>query len=371
MSAKIFFLKFDKISVILLLPILSLFFIFFNFEKIKAEEIGLNTLEMTLIPEIPGANEKVTVKLNSYSFDINSSEISVIVNGKVIQREIGLKKFFFTTSDFGKLTNLKIIIKKVNGGIIEKNYSIIPAEVDLIYELTNPHKPFGYKGKSTLLSNSELIVFAFPSLVDGKGQTISKDSLIYKWYKNFDIELENSGFGKSTYKIERLDAFPRQTRISVEVSSLDGRIIAKNSITFRPENSDVEFYLLQPGLPFSFKNIANPNIFSNNLDTEILAVPYFMDNLESKRIKYNWTINDNYFTHSGNSDKNKITLANDVKNFVNRINISLEIVNRKRILQSLLKQNFSINFVQQKNDNDQQFFSQGKFKEETSFFDSF
>jgi hypothetical protein len=287
MYTKIFFLKINKISIILLISFFSLFFIFFNFEKINAEEIGLNTLEMILIPEVPGANEKVTVKLNSYSFDINSSEISVVVNNEVIRKEIGLNKFFFTTGDFGKLTNLKIIIKKVNGGIIEKDYSIIPAEVDLIYELTNPHKPFGYKGKSTLLSNSELTVFAFPSLINTRGQTISKDSLIYTWYKNFDIELENSGFGKSTYKIDRLDAFPRQTRISVKVSSLNGRIIAKNSIIFIPENSDVEFYLLQPGLPFSFKNIANPNIFSNNLDTEILAVPYFMDNLESKRVKYN------------------------------------------------------------------------------------
>jgi hypothetical protein len=96
-----------------------------------------------------------------------------------------------------------------------------------------------------------------------------------------------------------------------------------------------------------------------------------MDNLESKRVKYNWKINDSYFTHSQDSNKNKITLANDVKNFVNRIKISLEIVNRKRILQSLLEQNFSINFVQRKNDDSQKFFSQGKFKEEASFFDSF
>ena len=371
MNIKIFFLKFKKISVIFLILILSFFYLFLNFEIIKAEELGLNSLEMILVPEIPGANEKVKVKLNSYSFDINSSEITIVINNKIIEQEIGLKTFFFTTGDFGNNTELKIIIKKINGGIIEKKYSIIPAEVDLIYELTNPHKPFGYKGKSTLLSNSELTVFAFPSLVNAYGQTIASDSLIYTWYKNFDIELKNSGFGRSTYKIDRLDAFPRETRISVKVSSLDGKIIAKNHITFRPENSEVEFYVLESGLPFNFKNIANPYIFSQTIDTDILAVPYFMDNLEDKAIEYNWKINDDVFNHTSGSDKNKITLANNINNFVNKINISLEIINRERILQSLLRKEVSVNFSLPRNNEQQEFFSEGKFKTEAGLFDTF
>lgn len=368
-TENIILISFSKKSSILFFILASIFSFLFSFQESYSQEMGLNSLEMTMVPEIPKANEKVKVKLNSYSFDVNSSEISVIINDVIIHKEIGLKTFFFTTGDLGKVTNLKILIKKLDGDIIEKNYSIVPSEVDLVYELENSHIPFGYKGKSTLLSNSNLTVYAFPSLVDSKGQNFSKNSLIYTWYKNFDIDLKNSGFGKSTYKIDRLDAFPRETRVTVKVSSLDGSIIAKNHIILQPNNSEVEFYLLEPWLTFSFKNIANPNIFVEDLDAEIMAVPYFMDDIEGEYIIYNWKINNKYFNHSKGLDKNKITLANDVKFFVERVGLSLEIVNRKRILQSLLQKDFSVNFIKQE-DSEQQIFSEGRVRfEKDSIFD--
>jgi hypothetical protein len=137
-------------------------------------------MEVTLVPEIPRANEKVKVKLVSYSFDINSSEMEISVNGKVIKKEVGLKKFYFNTGNVGEETKLKIVVTKNTGEIITKEYTLIPAEVDLIYELEKPHKPFGYKGKSTPLSHSNLTVFAFPTLLDKNGNIIPKEKLIYK-----------------------------------------------------------------------------------------------------------------------------------------------------------------------------------------------
>lgn len=360
------FLKFGTVNL-LLLSFIS--FVFLGLEDISAKEIGLDSMEITLVPETPGANEKVKVSVNSYSFDLNSSEVSFFIDGEIIKKDIGIKTFYFTTGDFGEKTNLKIIVKKVSGGIIEENYSIKPAEVDLIYQLKDPYVPFGYKGKSTLLSNSELTVFAFPVLINEKGETIPKKSLIYKWYKNFDIDLENSGFGKSSYKIDRLDAFPRETRISVRVTSLDGKVVAKKSTVLRPQKTKVEFYLLKPGLPFSFKNVANPDIFSTNIDAEIRAIPYFMEDTKTEKVKYNWQINGRYFTHNKDSDKNKIILANDVNNFAKDIKISLEMVSKNRVLQSLLNTEITVNFLEQTNE-ERQTFSEGRFKKETSFFDS-
>jgi hypothetical protein len=173
------FLKFKKINLIFFISFFFLISAIFH-QELSAQQLGIDSMEVTLVPEVPGANEEVKVRLNSYSFNIDSSEITVVVNGKIKQKEIGLKTLYFKTGDFGKKTDLKIIVKKVDGGIIEKSYSITPAEVDLIYQISNPHIPFGYKGKSTLLSNSELTVFAFPTLVNVGGQTISSDSLIYK-----------------------------------------------------------------------------------------------------------------------------------------------------------------------------------------------
>jgi hypothetical protein len=244
-----------------------------------------------MFPQKPGPNETVKVKLKSYTFNLDSAETEVIINGKVLKKAIGLKSFEFKTGKAGQ--NIKVLInsQKLNGDIISKEINLNPGLVSLVYELSNPHRPFGYQGKSTAISNSELDVFAIPNLVDKNGKRYDEKTLIYTWYKNYDIDLAKSGFGKNSYHINRLDAFPRETTISVEVTNLDKTLVAKDSIVFKPKSTEIEFYLLDPSLPFSFKNIANPNINSSNLDTTILAVPYFIDN-NDEDAKYTWYINN-------------------------------------------------------------------------------
>ena len=339
-KVKAFNIRKKILKNIFLLLIFSLAFSFFSLSRnIYAEPaMDLDTMEILTIPRYPGPNQEVSVSLNSHSFDINTVEITVLIDGKILDKKIGLKKFTFKTKGIGRSTNIIIKAKKISGKVHTEKLVITPADVDLVYELKNPYKPFGYLGKSTYLSNSELAIFAFPNIVDKNGRRIPKKSLVYTWSKNYEKEPAKSGFGKSTYTIKRLDAFPRETTISVRAATVDGLIVAKKSITFSPKRTNIEFYKLNPSLPFSFKNIANPNIFSNSLSTEIRVVPFFMDNIgDDKEFKYQWKIGGVDYTHPEGKDRNKILLVNNEDNFSREVEIYLQIKGKFRVLQSAEK----------------------------------
>lgn len=163
--------------IVLLFVCLSFFAVTVHENKgYAAENSGLS---VRLVPENPGAREMINVMLNSFSFNIDAVETSVYLDGKLLKKEIGLKTFDFSSKDLGEESILKITSKKRDGSTATKIISIVPSSVDLVYELNNPHVPFGYLGKSTAISNSALTIYAFPNLVNTNGQRLSKDSLVY------------------------------------------------------------------------------------------------------------------------------------------------------------------------------------------------
>jgi hypothetical protein len=342
---------------------------FTNYENKSHAAGNFDSVDIRMNPESPGPQEEVTISLNSFSFNINKAETSVYLNNKFVKKAIGLKVFKFTTSGLGKESLLRFDILQNDGEMVTEEVSIVPTSVSLVYEISNPHTPSGYLGKSTAISNSALTIHAFPNFVNTSGKKLNKDSLVYTWYKNFNIEAKSSGFAKSTYVIDRLDAFPRETFISVKVSSLDGSIYNNSQIVFNPQKSEIEFYLLDNTMPFSFKNIANPNIFSFYSDTRILAVPYFMNDIDSKKAQYSWIIGGKEYSHTEDSKRNEILLVNGSSDsFVSSIDISLQINNRYRILQSVYE-SFSINFGDtSNNDRDDIFFNTGSFSDKDRFF---
>jgi len=342
-----------------------LFFIFslnFIFQKTEVKAaLGVTGIVTKLVPKNPRPNQEVTLYLNSYSFDINSAETSIFLNNKLYKKEIGLKEVKFKVGDYGEKTVVLISSVDIRGQIIKKILEISPATVDLVYQLDNPYKPFGYKGKAVAISNSSLTIFALPTLVDSKGRKLDENSLIYTWYKNYNIDTKNSGLGKKTYHINRLDAYPRETEIKVEVTSLDKTKKATGYLSFKPKSTEIDFYLLEPSLPFKFKNIANPNITSKYLDTRIMAAPYFID-LDDRDVRYTWKINNKKARGLGGDKWNEILLSNSKDKFTSRVNLSFEVYKKYRILQSA-NRDIAINFIKENKKSDNVFFSKGSVEE--------
>ncbi|MCK5589154.1 MAG: hypothetical protein KAI16_02490 [Candidatus Pacebacteria bacterium] len=330
-----FFLKF--ISVLFIFIVLPTF----SFAQ------NNNEIEYRILPNYPAPHESFEIRLNSNYFNLDSSKISFYVDGVLLKQGDGLKNFFFEAGEVGKKMNIKVKIEKFSGGIEIKEIVVNPAEVALAYQVVDPHRPFNYLGKSVALSDSKVNVYAFTNFLNDSGKIINPTDLIYEWYLNYEYDQKSSGIGKNIYRIQRLHAHPRETDITVKVFSRDRKIVAKKDINFAPRRTAIDFYLIDDVLPFNFKNVANPNIKSLNLDTKILAVPYFM-NFIPEGVHVEWKIN-NKPALSPLDNPLQIILSNSLEGFVEKVKIFFRVKNQDRILQSA-QRDFLIDFSDENSD---------------------
>lgn len=320
----------------LFLAFFFFFFIFSGFSFAKNNEI-----ECRLSPSYPSAYEPFEVNLSSNYFNLDSAEVSFYVDNVLIKKGFGLRKFDFYTLGIGRKINIRVEVKKNSGEIEKKELVVNPAEVSLVYQVVEPHRPFGYLGKSVALSDSQLNIYAFTNFLDNNGKEINSEELIYEWYLNYEYNRSVSGVGRDIFKIARLHANPRETDVTVKVLSRDRKIIAKKNIHFAPQRTTIDFYLLDDVLPFNFKNVANPSLKSRDLDTKILAVPYFM-NYVPDNVQISWKLNGKSALSLLNNPL-QIILSNSVERFVENINVFLRIKNQDRVLQSV-QRDFLVEF---------------------------
>lgn len=330
---------------------------------------GLSSeLIFEMYPSQPSSNEEVLVKLNSYYFDLNASEVVVYLNGKEYEKQIGLNQFKFITANPGERNLLQVLVRDPKGKIHTKKIDFTSENVGLVYEVVNSNVPFGYKGKSIATSNSELNVYAFPDFVAKNGKKIDKKSLIYTWYKNGEVDLKSSGFGKYKYHIKRLVAFPDDLFLDVVVTDVSKNKVAKNSIKFNPNFTEVDFYYLDTSLPFTFKNVSkNKSIEVDKKNVTILAVPYFMNMEDNEPLEYTWKINGKKYIPDNPQVQDRLVLFNDAKQNSVVLDIFFQLKNDYRIFQTAYTK---LKLILKSNQDDsiinQQYFNEGSNSEQDS-----
>lgn len=341
---------FHKKSLLLIL-ISSFFFLgntVFSITPLIPEDFMGNELNYTLSPELPKPNQAVRVKLESFNFNIDSSEIFYYINDELIRSGTGLKNFTFRAPASGEKMNLTIIAKDKDGRKHNQNIIIQPVSAILVYELLDGHKPIFYQGKAYPISNSSIKVRAFTDFFDREGNYIKPENLIYNWEVNRKFQQKNSGFGRQELIIPRLDAYPMETIIEVEITDLKNTNKIITAILLSPENSTVDFYVMPIAEPFRYKNILEgKTLFFNNLDTQILAVPWFMNgiNQTTEPLNYIWRVNGRRVVKSIHSNQNLINIAVEENSPQKSAKISLRIENQLRPLQ-YFSSFFEIQFVE-------------------------
>jgi len=157
---------------------LLFFGILFFFGFSQAFAFG-KQLDYRLLPSYPSAYQSVEMTLSSNYFDLDGAEVSIFVDGILVKKDYGIQKFHFTTKGVGQKTAIKIEAKKYTGGTESREFTIIPAEVQLVYEMVKPYRPFGYLGKSVALSDSRIDVRAFTDFVQD-GKKVDSKKLIFE-----------------------------------------------------------------------------------------------------------------------------------------------------------------------------------------------
>jgi hypothetical protein len=128
--------------------------------------------------------------------------------------------------------------------------------------------------------------------------------------------------------------------VEVSVRNLAGGMLASRSVILKPKYSNIDFYIDNKILPFKFKSVAKPSLISNYLDSDIVAIPYFFNDINNSDIE--WILNNNKINLLENGDRLRLNIIRNKDNINVGLNIKLKIINKERILQSAESKVFSV-----------------------------
>ena len=278
-----------KINIIRELLIISIGVFILLAIPVRAQYESDIPIKMT--PEIPGAYERTTLKIESYLIDTETTKISWSQDGKLKLSGIGEESFSFTTGEVGSKTTIKTVVA-TSGGSISKTTIIQPAEIDLLWQATDSYVPPFYKGKALPSSEAKIKVVAIPNVkVNNRG--LGVNDFVFNWKKNYNIMPGSSGFGKDSFNLTS-NILNDAEKITLKIASLDGKYGAQNNISIKTTDPKIVFYENNPIRGINYDNALNNGFSMTSEETTIVAEPYFFSpsDIYLRDYKYQWLINN-------------------------------------------------------------------------------
>ncbi len=282
-------------------------------------------------PANPQDSEPFTMRVDSFSTDLNRATFTWKVNDSIFSSGRGLNVENFRAPESGGRINIELNIATIEGSQILKTYTIAPAKVDLYYEADTYTFPF-YQGKRIYTHQSDAIVHAFPYINEG-GSFLERNELSYIWEVDNRVVQDKSGYGKSSFT-HNSGLLSQDVKISVTVSSIDNPSVAEGDIFISPKAPDVLLFENHPLYGIITKNMVNSFYELTTPDVFVLAVPLFFSirSRESSDLDYSWNLNGERLSiFDGVS---QIAFRNS-KNEEGEARVRVNIKNRRSILQSV------------------------------------
>lgn len=324
----------NKKQTILLILLLLIFGVTFA----DAQFNSITNLNLDVWPDTPGPNTQVILKINSYSFDVNSSYITWLIDGRVVKKGVGEKSISVQTGDVGSSIKIEARVLLQNGTEIKKRTTLKISDIDILWH-TNTYVPSYYFSKALSIKKSFITLTAMPLLYKN-GRKIAPTDLIYEWNLDRKNKASSSGFGRQsfTFKIDGL--IKRSHTIKVTVSDIQKTLRAKKSITITPRNPEIIFYENHPlEGPRYQKATTNFQTFSGQ-EHQFLAVPFYFSINNPNNLLYEWRANGE--KEDMIDQKKYLFNFRSLADAVGNILVSLRIINESSIAQQT-SESFSIN----------------------------
>lgn len=287
---------------------------------------ALDLVSITTNPTTPGPNEVVTVSVESYVMDLNSSKIIWYVDREAMKEGIGEKKFETETRGPGEPVTVDIVIITKNGAQYNKQIILTPIEIDLLWEANTYVPPF-YKGKALPTYKSIVKVSAIPRFNSLKSNP--KD-YYYKWTVNRS-QGAGEGLGKSSIPVGM--GWPNSNvPIRVEVNTQDGAAKGSTMEYIPTVDPKVLFYEQAPLLGIRFDHILKGPVAVEGNEVRIRAVPYYfsLDNYFNEELVYSWIKDATRITPEMNPN---LLIVQKSGQQAQASSINLTVQNAKRVLQ--------------------------------------
>mgnify|MGYP001210055915 CR=1 FL=1 len=322
-------MKTQSIKIVSIL-VVSLFLTIFL--PVHAQIPGLgNTIDVTAFPNFPGPNQEVSMRVQSFSIDLNRSEVAWFVNSSLIARGIGQTEASFITGELGSQSSIEVIVQTRSGALFTKQFTIRPTEVDLVWE-GETYTPPLYSGKALPAADAEIVVAAFPTFITQNKNTVDPSTLIYTWKQDGKVLGRLSGFGKQSVRVSGPKFF-QSTTVSVEVETQSGALTGRGVTQIDAVEPTIFFYESHPLLGIRYERAFINQVTFTNEEISLVASPYFISakNLDDSALKYEWRINNRETVLDGVPGKITLERPEEVSGTAS---IQLSIQHLEKLLQS-------------------------------------
>jgi hypothetical protein len=327
-----------------LLLILAFGFIFApNFSRAQTASLIDDTtggVTITTLPEIPGANENISLTLTSSSIDLDSALITWKVNDVKMASKTGLKQFETKTGALGTATFISVSIES-GSKVYQASTLLTPGSIDLLVQGRGYTPPF-YKGRSLWASQGAVTVLALPHIIRG-GKEITPSSLIYRWSKDGIILGNSSGIGKNSLSFAS-SILSLSTDISVDIFLDQNTVVATQSLSLAPETPGVLVYENSPLYGILFDRDVGDTFSTKAQEFSFTAIPLFFSGIskDASTLSYLWKTNAN-----GSQTGSKVTYRTP-DGTVGSSQINLAVSNTNKVIQSAGR-SFLVQFGDQTN----------------------
>lgn len=290
---------------------------------------------MVLTPQNPVRGEQVDIRLLSRTLNLRGVTIRWLVNGQQVESGVGVTSISLTP-EATRQFEISAIIGSENDDL-EFSKTFTPSEIDMIWEALDSYTPPLFEGKALFSGDGTVRVTANPFIYRPDGTQYSPSNLVYDWEYNGLVYGDRSGFGRSSFEI---NAGSGRSQVTVEISSRSGQILAKESITFYAQQSNLAIYQFLPLQGVLFNSAVSNEFIMESPEVNFVAYPLYVDisSVNDRNVTYNWRINN----LPADGDGNQITFvnANDTEG---RADISLEVSTEPRFWGPLDK-SFTLEF---------------------------
>ncbi len=303
--------------------ILLTLILFFPFFAYGAEG---DIVDVSLSPKIPGEYERVTLTINSFATDLDSSEIIWFVNKNPLKEGVGEKKISLSTGKFGEKTIVDITILTPSGQSIYKQFILAPSEIDFLWEAETYVPPF-YKGKALPTYKSNVKVTALPRYNSAES---NPKKFSYEWKRDLNTRL-GQGLGRDSVRTS-VGYADTPTVITLLVTGNEDNWKANTQLDIVPTETRTTLYPFDPLLGVGYNNALTKNVRAPENTYNIRATPYFfsIEDFYSDTLVYTWKVNNQNVI--AGFDPNLLTIGTSDA-FGREFSVSLKVQSPKHILQ--------------------------------------
>lgn len=184
-----------------------------------ASAASYQDLLLTLDPELPGPGDTITATINSYAYDLNSTQIVWYLDGTVV----GTGR----SATFSAPTHSAPVELTVIAGSHSITHTITPAQLDLLWE-ADTYVPSFYTGRALPSVGSHIHAHAIPHIAATTltAASTTANALLYNWYVNSRLLVDNSGVGRDVLITDAPGLYDSYL-LSVEVLAPSGLKVAR------------------------------------------------------------------------------------------------------------------------------------------------